>query len=191
MTTLAEHYQREVATLSVDATAREAAEAMKARAVGSLVILRGEEPVGIVTDRDLLERVVADGRDAGTTRTGDVMSQPLQVAAPDDPLDRVVELMSARGIRRVPVVREGALVGLVALDDVLAEVADELSDLAQGVRRELYTAELGARARELARDVRDRVRDLGEQVEHLGAEAKDSLAREIEGLRERIRGRKR
>lgn len=191
MTTLADHYQRDVATLSVDATARDAVEAMKARAVGSLVILRGDEPVGILTDRDLLERVVADGRDAGTTPAGDVMSQPLQVAAPEDPLDRIVELMSARGIRRVPVMRDGALVGLVALDDVLAEVADELHDLAQGMRRELYTAELGARARELARDVRDRVRELGEQVEHLGAGAKESLVREIAGLRERMRERKR
>jgi CBS domain-containing protein len=191
MTTVAEHYQREVATLPAEATARDAADAMKARAVGSLVVLRGEEPVGILTDRDLLERVVADGRDAGTTSAADVMSQPLQVAEPEDPLDRVVELMSARGIRRVPVVRDGVLIGLVALDDVLAEVADELHDLAQGVRRELYTAEFGARARELARDVRDRVRDLGGQVEHLGVEAKDNLVREIDGLRERIRDRKR
>jgi CBS domain-containing protein len=185
MTTMADHYHKDVATIPVEATARDAADAMRARAVGSVVVLRDGEPVGILTDRDLLARVVADGKDAGVTSIADVMSQPLHVAHPEDPLDRVVELMSARGIRRVPVVRDGELVGMVTLDDVLAEVADELHDLAEGMRRELYTAEFSARARELARDVRGRVQDLGEQLEHLGIEAKDNLLRELDVQRAR------
>lgn len=191
MSTVAEHYQKDVSTILSEATARDAAVAMKARAVGSLVVMRDGDPVGIVTDRDLLERVVADGRDAGETNTADVMSQPLHVADSEDPLDRIVELMSAHGIRRVPVVRVGELVGIVALDDVLAEVTEELHDLAEGARRELSTAQRSARARELARDVGDRARDLGEQLEHLGVEAKDSLLRDLDALRERIRIRKR
>jgi CBS domain-containing protein len=191
MTLVSDHYQKDVATIPAEATARDAAVAMRTRAVGSVVILRDGEPVGILTDRDLLERVVAEGKDAAATSTTDVMSQPLHVVDPEDPLDSVVELMSARGIRRVPVVREGELVGIVALDDVLAEVSEELHDLAEGLRRELYTAEFSARARELARDVRDRVQDLGQQLEHLGVEAKDNLLRELDGLRGRIRGGKR
>jgi CBS domain-containing protein len=191
MSTVSDHYQKDVATIPVEATARDAADAMRARAAGSVVVLKEGEPVGILTDRDLLTRVIADGKDAAATAIADVMSQPLRVADPEDPLERVVELMSARGIRRVPVVRDGELVGMVALDDVLAEVADELHDLAEGMRRELYTAELGARAREIARGVRDRVQDLGEQLEHLGVEAKDNLLRELDGLRERVRGEKR
>jgi CBS domain-containing protein len=191
MTLVSDHYQKDVATIPAEATARDAAVAMRTRAVGSVVILRGGEPVGILTDRDLLERVVAEGKDAAETSTADVMSQPLHVVDPEDPLDRVVELMSARGIRRIPVVREGELVGIVTLDDVLSEVTAELHDLAEGVRRELYTAEFSARARELARDVRSRVQDLGQQLEHLGVEAKDNLLRELDGLRGRIRGGKR
>lgn len=191
MSTVAEHYQKEVATIPGEATARDAADAMKARAVGSLVVLKDGGPVGIITDRDLLERVVAEGKDAGATSTADVMSHPLQMASPADPLDRVVELMSARGIRRVPVVRDGELVGIVALDDVLAEVAEELHDLTEGTRRALYTTQLSARAREFAREVGERVWDLGEQLQYLGVEAKDNLVRELDGLRERIRGRKR
>jgi CBS domain-containing protein len=191
MTLVSDHYQKDVATIPAEATARDAAIAMRTRAVGSVVILRGGEPVGILTDRDLLERVVAEGKDAAETSTADVMSQPLHVVDPEDPLDRVVELMSARGIRRIPVVREGELVGIVTLDDVLSEVTAELHDLAEGVRRELYTAEFSARARELARDVRSRVQDLGQQLEHLGVEAKDHLLRELDGLRGRIRGGKR
>jgi CBS domain-containing protein len=191
MTLVSDHYQKDVATIPAEATARDAAVAMRTRAVGSVGILRGGEPVGILTDRDLLERVVAEGKDAAETSTADVMSQPLHVVDPEDPLDRVVELMSARGIRRIPVVREGELVGIVTLDDVLSEVTAELHDLAEGVRRELYTAEFSARARELARDVRSRVQDLGQQLEHLGVEAKDNLLRELDGLRGRIRGGKR
>jgi CBS domain-containing protein len=190
MTMVAEHYRKDVATIAAEATAREAADAMKVRAVGSLVVLQNGQPAGIVTDRDLLKRVVADGKDAGSTPVADVMSQPLQVAAPADPLERIVGLMSEQGVRRVPVVRNGELVGIVALDDVLAEVADELHDLAEGTRREVYTAQRNARARELARDMGERVRDLGEQLEQLGTEAKDNLLRELDGLRKRIRSRK-
>lgn len=188
--TVAEHYSKEVATIPRDVMARDAADTMKARAVGSLVVLGDGGPVGIVTDRDLLERVVADGRDAGATPVAEVMSQPLHVVGPEDPLERVVELMSTEGIRRVPVVRDGELVGIVALDDVLVEVAAELHGIAEGLQRELTAAQRAARARDLARDLGERARDLGGQLEHLGSEAGQSLLRELEGLRERIRGRK-
>jgi CBS domain-containing protein len=190
MMSAAEHYQKDVATIPGESTVREAADAMKARAVGSLVVMRDGKPAGIVTDRDLLERVVAEGKDAGATATADVMSEPLQVADAGDPLDRVVELMSANGIRRVPVVSNGELAGIVALDDVLAKVAEELHDLAEGTRREVSAAQRAARGREIAHDVGERIRELGDQVEHVGAEAKRGLLGEIERLRERIRSRK-
>ncbi len=187
VTVVAEHYRKQVATIAAEATARDAADAMKDGAVGSLVVLRNGAPVGIVTDRDLLERVVAAGKDAAATSTAEVMSQPLQTVGPEEPLERIVERMSAHGIRRVPVVHEGELVGIVSLDDVLAEMAEELHDLVQGTRRELFVAQRTARAREIARDVGERVRDLGEQLEHLGGEAKDRLLHELDGLRERMR----
>lgn len=189
-TTVAQHYSKEVATISGELTARDAADTLKARAVGSLVVLAGGKPVGIVTDRDLLQRVVAERKDAGAIPITDVMSQPLQAASPADPLDRVVDLMAAKGIRRVPVVRDGELVGIVTLDDALVEVAGELHDLAGGMRREITAAQRAARARELARDVGDRVRALGEQLEDLGSEAKQGLLRELDRLRERVRGGK-
>jgi CBS domain-containing protein len=187
ITVVAEHYRKQVATIAAEATARDAADAMRDGAVGSLVVLRNGAPVGIVTDRDLLERVVAAGKDAAATSSAEVMSQPLQTAGPEEPLERIVERMSAHGIRRVPVVREGELIGIVSLDDVLAEVAQELQDLVQGTRRELFAAQRAARAREIARDVGERVRDLGEQLEHLAGEAKDRLLHELDDLRERMR----
>jgi len=190
MLNVAEHYQQDVVTIAGEFTAREAAEAMKARAVGSLVVLRDGAPVGIVTDRDLLERVVADGKDAGSIPISDVMSHPLRAAKPGDTLEQVVSLMSTYGIRRVPVVGDGALAGIIALDDVFVKIAKELHDLSEGTRRELSAAQRTARARAIVRDVAERLRELGDQIEHAGAEAKRGLLDEIDELRERMRNRK-
>jgi len=190
MLIVSEHYARQVATISADSTVREAADAMKVRAVGSLVVMRDESPAGIVTDRDLLERVIAEGRDAGKTAVADVMSAPLESAAPGDSLERVIEVMSKHGIRRVPLVGDGKLCGIVALDDVVARLTEELHDLAEATRQEIDAAQRAARAREIARDVASRLQELGNQLEHLGSEAKHGVLREIEALRERIRTRK-
>jgi CBS domain-containing protein len=187
-----DHYEREVETIGAQATVKEAADAMRTGGVGSLVVLDGESrPVGILTDRDLLERVIADGRDVGGARVSDVMTQPLLSASPDDPLDRVIDVMSANGVRRVPIVRNGKLTGIVTLDDALAALSDELHELTAGRRRAISAAERGARARELAREIAQRAREVGEQLDELGAEVKSTLTRELEGLQERIRSRRR
>lgn len=189
-TIAARHYLRDVATIPSECSVRRAAETMRAQAVGSLVVLDNGKPVGIVTDRDLLERVVAIGHEPASTAIDEVMSEPLRVASPEDPLDQIVEIMSSFGVRRVPIVEEGELVGIVTLDDILAGIAEELRDLAEGTRREVHMAQHKARAREIARDVGQQFKDLGELLEHVGAEAKSNLLREIDELRERIRGRK-
>jgi len=182
------HYERKVATIPADAPVVGAADAMRDAAVGSLVVVDGEgHPIGILTDRDLLERVIAAGRDVGSTSVSDVMSRPLHPAAPGDPLDRVVEVMSARGVRRVPIVRDGSLVGMVTLDDALAALADELHDVARGRRRALAAAARSARARDVARQVRKRARHIGEQIDGLGGEVKTKLARGLGELNERVR----
>jgi CBS domain-containing protein len=186
-----DHYEREVETIGSHAGVRDAVDAMRNAAVGSLVVLDAEgHPIGIVTDRDLLERVIAEGRDVGATRVADVMSAPLHAAGPEDSLERVVQLMGAKGVRRVPIVRDGSLVGLVSLDDALAALSDELHGLAGGMRRAISAAERAARARELARDIGARARHVGEQLEELGAEVKSTLTRELENLQERVRARR-
>ena len=186
-----DHYEREAETIASHAGVREAVDAMRDAAVGSLVVLDAEShPIGILTDRDLLERVIAEGRDVSATSVADVMTSPLHTASPEDPLERVVQLMGAKGVRRVPIVRDGSLVGLVSLDDALATLSDELHDLAAGTRRAVSAAERAARARELARDIGARARHVGEQLEELGAEVKSTLTRELENLQERIRTRR-
>jgi CBS domain-containing protein len=186
-----EHFEKDVVTIGSAVPVRDAADAMRNAGVGSLVVTDAEgHPIGIVTDRDLLERVIAESRDVGTTSVGDVMTRPLHSAAPSDPLDRVVEVMSAHGVRRVPIVRDGALTGMVSLDDVLVSVSEELYELTAGRKRALSATERAARARELARDIGQRARDVAEQLDDLGTEIKGTLARELESLQDKFRSRR-
>jgi signal-transduction protein with cAMP-binding, CBS, and nucleotidyltransferase domain len=163
---------------------------MRDKAVGALIVTRDGNPVGIATDRDLLTRVVAEGKDPATTTVSEIMSEPLLAVTPETSRTRVVELMSGQGVRRVPVLQDGKLVGVVALDDLFVELSEELSDLAEGNRLEVAFAQRAARARDLRGSALNSVWELGESVEHLGAEAKEAVLRELDRLRECIRHRR-
>jgi CBS domain-containing protein len=188
--TTAEHYRRTVETIGAECSVNEVADAMQARAVGSLVVMREDKPVGIVTDRDLLVRVIAEEIDPGTTTAADVMSEPLHAASSRDRLERLVELMSVHAVRRIPIVDGDELVGIVSLDDVASELADELHDLALGRRRGLATAQRAAWASEVTRELGERLGELGDQLERAGIEARDRLIEEIDSFIERIGGRR-
>ena len=145
---MADHYRSEVFTATPDTSARELARLMASHAVGSLVIVDANEaPLGIVTDRDLCCRVIGRGGDPDATRASAVMSTPLECATPEEALEVVVERMQKRGIRRIPVVRNGRLAGIVSLDDVLVWVSRQLGDLSEGTRREIVGATTRARRR--------------------------------------------
>jgi CBS domain-containing protein len=90
--------------------------------IGPLPVVDGERLVGIVTDRDLVVRVLADGRDVDLTTVGDVASPDVVTVESSDELERVLGLMAENKIRRVPVVDDGQLVGIVAQADVAREV---------------------------------------------------------------------
>jgi CBS domain-containing protein len=116
----------------------EAARLMRDHHVGSLVVVddtgAGRVPAGILTDRDIAIAVVAKGVDPTTLRVGEVMSvDPVTVREQDDVLD-ALRAMRAHGVRRVPVIdAKGLLVGILALDDVLEVVAEELGELARAI----------------------------------------------------------
>src|SRR5262245_38956367 len=109
-----EPYQRDVAVIARSAPVRDAALRMRSAGVGALVVLQQGRAVGIVTDRDLLTRIVARGLDAARTAVGEAMSAPLVAVSPRDSLDHVIEVMAERGIRRVPVLCGGRPTGIVA-----------------------------------------------------------------------------
>lgn len=100
-------------------TAREAAEAMRANDIGDVLVTDDNGRIaGILTDRDLVVRVIAEGRDPRVTSIGDVASRALTAVAPDDPVDRAVQIMREKAIRRLPVVEKGKVVGIVSIGDL-------------------------------------------------------------------------
>lgn len=116
---------RSVVTAPADAPVREVAELMRERSVGSVVLLAagGDAVVGLVTDRDLAVGVLAEGRDPAEPAS-EHASAPVIAVAPGDPVDRAGELMVEHGIRRLPVLDEDALIGIVTLDDLAARTGD-------------------------------------------------------------------
>jgi CBS domain-containing protein len=90
--------------------------------VGPLPVVEGDRLVGLVTDRDLVVRVLAEGRDPQTTTVRDACSEDIVTVAPEDELDKALAVLAGRQVRRIPVVDGNRLVGIVAQADVAREV---------------------------------------------------------------------
>jgi CBS domain-containing protein len=129
---------REVDLVDENETVWRAAERMHQRAVGSLVIVNdSQKPVGILTDRDLVERVLARANDPNTTLVRDVMTADLTTISEKASVESALALMRSGCFRRLPVVdAEGKLVGLLSLDDVLMLLAEEFALIGQILERE-------------------------------------------------------
>jgi CBS domain-containing protein len=107
-----------------DATVDEAAQLMKREDVGSLPVVDGDTLVGIVTDRDIVLRVVAEGREPRSTTVGEVHSDDPVAVEPEQDFDEALQRMARHQVRRLPVVDGGRLVGVVAQADVAREAGD-------------------------------------------------------------------
>jgi CBS domain-containing protein len=114
-------------TIETATSAREAAQLMKTKDVGSLPIVQDGKLVGVVTDRDLTTRVLAEGKDA-ETQVGQIASKDVVTVDPQQPLEEAARLMAEHQIRRIPVVEEdGRLVGILAQADVAETGHDKLT----------------------------------------------------------------
>lgn len=102
------------ATESVSAAAR----AMKEHGIGAVLIIADGRLRGLVTDRDIAVRVLAENRDPVTTRLGDICSTELAVLGPDDDVEQATRLVRQLAVRRIPVVQDGVAVGVVSVGDL-------------------------------------------------------------------------
>lgn len=114
---------REIMTTNPDllpstATLLEAARKMRDKDIGSVVVTENGSICGIVTDRDLSIRAIADGKDPKKTKLGEICSRSLKTLAPDDAAETAVKLMREQAIRRLPVVENGKAVGILSLGDL-------------------------------------------------------------------------
>ena len=105
-------------SIGASASVVEAARLMRDEHIGSLPITDDEELVGMITDRDITTRVVAEAADPKMTSVGDVVSRDLISVEPDEELEEAVQLMASHQVRRLPVVENGRLVGIVAQADI-------------------------------------------------------------------------
>ncbi|MEY8042809.1 CBS domain-containing protein [Saccharopolyspora cebuensis] len=102
-----------------DGTAADAARLMAEQGVGALPLCGPDDKIkGVVTDRDLVVKVVAQGRDAGTFPAGDLNQAEAVTIGADDPLEEVMTTMSRHGVKRLPVIDGSRLVGMITLSDV-------------------------------------------------------------------------
>lgn len=110
---------QEFVTAPKNMAVREAARLMKSHSVGAILVVEDDKLVGVFTERDALFRVVAEGRDAGTTELGAVMTQNPRTVQADSPFSLALQMMYEGGFRNVPVVENGRPVGLVSTRDAL------------------------------------------------------------------------
>lgn len=124
---------REVDFADPTESAWQAAERMHQRGVGALVVIdREQRPVGMVTDRDLMERCIAQNRDAHLVTVSEVMTAHPKTIVEDMPIETALAWMRNGKLRRLPVVdRDERLVGLVSLDDILMLLAEEFQLIGQ------------------------------------------------------------
>jgi signal-transduction protein with cAMP-binding, CBS, and nucleotidyltransferase domain len=123
-------------TLPTRATIHEAATAMDRACVGAVVVLDGERPVGLVTDRDLVTRALAR-RMPLDARVDAVMSTGVVCVDADAELSEVASILAVHPFRRVPVVEQDRMVGMVTLDDLVVRLANDLHSVTKGVAAQL------------------------------------------------------
>ena len=129
--------RRDVDTARYDESALDAARRMRDKQVGTVVVVDGERPVGILTDRDLTVRVLAAGLDPSKTRVSEVMTPSPTTVTEETEIAAAVGHMRAGRFRRLPVVGpDGHLRGIIALDDVIGVVATELAEVGPLLLRE-------------------------------------------------------
>lgn len=135
---------RDTFIIQKDDSIVEAAKLMRVFNVGDLIVVsantEGNTPVGIVTDRDIVLGVVADNTDPQSVKVAEIMSKELVTGSEEDGIYESIERMRTHGIRRLPVVnKEGYLVGILCVDDLLEFLGEEVSSLIGLVYKEQHS----------------------------------------------------
>jgi CBS domain-containing protein len=164
----------EVASATPDATLEEIATMMKDEDTGVIPVVEDELLLGLVTDRDIVVRCIAEGKSASGTTADDILSEDLETIEPDEDVEEASRLMSRRQIRRLPVVEDGRLVGILSIGDIAVKATEQkageaLEDVSHGVKPSRGGRPGRARRQSAAIDA---------PVRHLGVSAEQRLDQE-------------
>jgi CBS domain-containing protein len=185
---IVEHYRGKLVSVPESASVQQIATVLEQEAVGCAIVVDADgSAAGVVTDRDLALRVVASGRDPEKTTAAAIMSHPVVTVEGVDSLERAIEQMARHGIRRVPVTEGRELVGIVSLDDLLAELGSELEDLGAMARSHKRKLQRPASLPQLREELETCVQAFRGHLERAGEDPSDTLVREFDSLRERLR----
>ena len=124
------------ATIPAYETITEAAKAMNDRIVGALVVVDGDRPVGIVTDRDLVVRALARGLPS-ESRVDSVMTTEIIALDPDADIHDAAGLFSEHAIRRLPIISEDRVLGMISADDLLVDLTQDMANVVRPITGEV------------------------------------------------------
>lgn len=128
----------DITALPSTASVLDAAKFMTDMNVGSVIVTDDDRPSGMITDRDVVAKVIAQGKDSSTTMISEIMVSPVVSIAEDKDIVDATQLMSNHGIRRLPITNTGGkLVGVVSLDDVLVQLGMEMQNIATTLKKEI------------------------------------------------------
>lgn len=130
--------RRPPCTVEAGETVRLAAERMDSEGVGCAIVVEGSRPVGMITDRDAALEILTKRLDAGAVRAGEIATRPLHSLSEDASLSDAMQLIRRHAVRRLPVTGAGgAVIGLLAADDLMQIAAAELGGLAAAIRTQV------------------------------------------------------
>ena len=112
---------KDLVALPADASVEDASRHMKDRDIGDVIVLEDEDVAGILTDRDIVIRAIAEGRSPAETTIGEIASRDLATVSPDDTVETAIGIMRTQALRRVPVVEAGKPIGIVSIGDLAVE----------------------------------------------------------------------
>ena len=129
----------DVATIAPDASVKRAADWLRAKNIGALVVTRENAILGLISEREIVHAFSRYGETAGSMPVKEVMQYGVTTVSPDESVNRVMNLMTQHRVRHMPVLRSGHLVGIVSIGDVVKHRLEDL-ELETNVLRDVYNA---------------------------------------------------
>ena len=134
MTELLNHKGDHVISIAPETNVEEAAKMMRKERVGSLLVMRGKDMLGILTERDILNKVVAEGRTATDVSAHEIMTKKVVVIDPDRSVRDAMKVVTDKRLRHLPVVKDGHLIGMLSGGDLTRSIVAE----EEGIINSLY-----------------------------------------------------
>jgi len=132
---LLERKSADIISITPEESVRAAIRQMAERGVGALLVMRGRELLGVISERDYARKVVLKGRSSQDTHVVDIMSSPPITVGPTDTVHRCMQIMTDERIRHLPVMREGLVIGILSIGDLVKAVIDEQREEIEQLQR--------------------------------------------------------